>query len=535
MAGKESTLSIVLRTVDKATAGINAVNKRLDAVTKPTRDLGKALGDLGEKSGLNGVVDGFKGVGGAVEGLLAKVAVVGGAVALAVHGVLGLVDEFDDLGDKSEKLGTTVDFLAAMRFAAERSGASVDSLDNGLNAFGASMGQLRAGGGRMLKFLESVSPALVTQLKATKGNESAFRLLADAMEKITDPQKRLALAQKTVGDTALAPLLARGSKGLLELQGEFVGTAGSMEEAAAGAGEVDDALKNLKAATTGAKAAIVTGLSPALKVIVADLAEWFTAHRADIRQWAEDIGKRLPAAVDKVVDTVQGAIGVVTDIVDGIGGLKVAAVALAAVILGPLISSIVSLGVAILATPVGWILAAVAAIGFAAFELIQHWDGVKAFFINLWDAIHKKFGWIADVAAVVLLPFIAIPLEIIAHWEGIKGFFSELWDDVTGIFSRAWETIGGIVDKVSGAVDTVTGAVGRAIDFLNPFSSSDSGPPSAATRTAGIASVLPSARQSAATIKVDFANAPRGTRVAAQPQGGANVDLSIGYQFGFGL
>ena len=39
--------------------------------------------------------------------------------------------------------------------------------------------------------------------------------------------------------------------------------------------------------------------------------------------------------------------------------------------------------------------------------------------------------------------------------------------------------------------------------------------------------------QQSAAISVDFANAPRGTRVSASPQNTADVDLSVGYQMGF--
>jgi phage-related minor tail protein len=534
MAGKNSTLSIVIRTVDKATAGIQAVNKKIDEITRPTRDFGKALGELGEKSGLHSVVDGFKGVGGAVEGLIGKIALIGGVASLAVHSVLGLVDEFDDLGDKSEKLGVTVDFLAAMRFAAERSGAAVDVLDQGLTAFSQNLGQLRGGSGKLLTSLQKWAPSLVPALLATKGTESAFRLFADAISKVTDNQKRLALVQKAFGNSDLAPLLARGSHGLSELQGEFAGTAGSLEEAAEAAGKTDDALKTLKAATAGVKAAIVTGLAPALEIVVTQLAEWFSAHREDIKEWSAQIGSKVPDAVEKVVTTIKGAVETVAGIVDGIGGLKVAALALVAIIVGPLISSIVSLGIAILATPVGWILAAVAAISLGAFELISHWDAVKGFFVDLWNTLRAKFGIALDIAAVVVVPFIAIPLEIIGHWEGISGFFHELWDDITGVFQRAWSIIDSIVGKVTGAVDAVTGAIGKAIDFINPFSSTDTpSPPTRAIAANSLASGIGGAA-SITRIKVDFANTPRGTKVTAQPQGPATIDMTTGYQFGFG-
>ena len=66
VADKETKLSIVIATVDAATAKIKAINERLERVTKPVTDLKKAMGELREKSGLDDVIGGFKGVGEAV-------------------------------------------------------------------------------------------------------------------------------------------------------------------------------------------------------------------------------------------------------------------------------------------------------------------------------------------------------------------------------------------------------------------------------------------------------------------------------------
>ena len=532
MAEKQTKLSIIIRTVDKATAGIN---KRLDAVTKPIRDFRESLGDLREKSGLDEVIGGFKGVGGAIAGVLAKVAVVGGIVGGAVAGLFKLVDGFDELGDKAEAMGVGVDFLAQMRYAAERSGASVEALDGGLQGFAKSLGQARAGTGRMAAFLSKVSPALLRQLKAAKSNEEAFDLLAGAMAKLEDPAKRAALAQATLGDAALAPLLGKGPKGIKELRDRYLELAGSQEGAAGEAGKVDDAMKDLKASTDGIKAALVQGLAPALKVVVEQLRDFFTANRARIAGWAADLGKKLPGAVSKLVDVFSSVVDTVRPFVDSATKLKVVGVALAAIIAGPLVASIWSLGAAILATPVGWILAGIAAIVAGVYLLIDNWDGIAAFFTDLWDSVKSAFraAWVFIVGGVKTVLGAAAD-AVMAVWTPVKGFFVDLWDGVTSAFQRAWDVIKGIIDKVAGAVETVT----DAIDTINPFS--DDGPalvdykPGSGgvldmiNRATGAMPAGPPATE--ARITVDFANAPKGTRVQADPQSTASVDLSVGYQ-----
>lgn len=498
MADKGTELSLVIRTVDKATAGIRTVNKHLDEMTRPTREFGKALKELGAKSGFNDLVDGARGVGGAVKDLLGKVLAVGaGAVGIGVA-LKGLVDEFDDLGDKSERLGVTNDFLASMRFAAERSGASMEALDSGLQTFTENIGQARAGTGRMVKFLSTVSPALLSQLKATKSNEAAFRLLADAMAKVTDPAKRAALAQKTVGDAALAPLLARGSAGLLELQGEFANTAGSMEEAADGAGKVDDSLRNLKAATTGIKAALLKGLSPALQVIIDKLKEWLVDHRADVERWADDIGKKLPGAVEAIVNTVKNAAGDVADFVDAIGGWKVAAGVLAAVIAGSLVAAVVSFGAALLATPLGPIIIALAAAALGVASLKSEIDKLN-------DALDTTHELMLQDAAVLT------PEQFKAKYPGV----TSLQTDLTPAGRQIYRALNPDAPPPQDAL---------------VYSANNPARLATAQGLADLTELAAPAVPSEARIKVDFANAPRGTRVTAEPQNTAHVDMSVGYQ-----
>jgi hypothetical protein len=533
VADKQAVLSIVLRTVDRATAGINAINKRIDAATKPIRDFRKALGELREKSGIDEIDAGFRGVGNALTSILGKVAMIGGVVGVAVAGVFSLVSEFDDLGDKAEAIGVGVDFLAQMRHAAELSGASVEQLDGGLQGFVKSLGQARAGTGRMAAFLGKVSPVLLQQLKATKSNAEAVDLLADAMAKLEDPAKKAALAQATVGDAALAPLLAKGGKGVKALRDEYAKANPDVVKAAEAAAQVADAQARLKAATDGVKSALVTGLAPALKIIVDRLSKFFTENRERIAEWAKDLGEKLPAAFDELVDGIKGAISFLTPFFNSTTKIKIAIGALIAVMVGPLISAVVSLGIALAANPIGLILTAIAALAVAWFVVITRWDEVKAYFTKFWDYLGDKFGVFRDIIAAVMAPFIYIPLKIISNWEAISKFFTDLWDGVTGVFQRAWNIIKDIVDKVSGAVSTVTGAIGDAVDFINPFS--DDAPTT--DRSLSITNVAEQARAALQTgrqstesrVIVDFANAPRGMRVSTDPQS-TGVDTSVGYQ-----
>lgn len=489
MADKQVPLSIVLKFVDNATSGIKAFKDHIGAITTPVKQLGASFSGLAKEAGLPSIVDGFKGVGGAVKDLAGKLVVVGGFAAGAAAEILHLVGEFDDLGDLADRLGVHVDFLAQLRFAAERSGASVEQLDEGLQTFTTNLGQARAGTGKMVKFLQTVSPALLAQLKATKSNEEAVLLMADAFGKVKDSSKRAALAARTGFGPALAPLLAQGSKGVAELMDRFHELAGNQGDAAEAAGATDDALKDLKAATQGVKAALVSGLAPAVKVVVDRLRDWFVAHREDIRQWAADIGQKLPGAIDKVVTSVGEAVRWVTKIVDSIGGLKVIAAGAAAVLVGPLVGAFVKLGAVMLTTPFGIVLAGLAAI--------------TALAISTTSEI-QKFRAALDTKNEVKLQDAA--------------------DKASKMSEAAFNAAG---PKRASAFETTTPS------SQGPFSRNLPLGPERNLQPAGLAGPrLFTSREAQAHITIDIANAPPGTRVKTDPRSTAEVDLSVGYQMG---
>lgn len=533
MAEKKTQLSIILRTVDAATAKIKAVNDKLDAITKPVRDFKEALSGLREKSGLDDVIGGFAGVGNAITGILSKVAMVGGVVGVAVAGVFKLVDEFDELGDKAEAMGVSVEFLAQMRYAGERAGVAVQNLDGGMASFAKNLGLARAKSGPLFSFLGKTSPVLRRQVLAAKTNEEAIDLLATAFHKLEDPAKAAAAAQKLFGDASLAPLLRKGKDGIKELRDEYAKANPDVADAAKKAGGVDDAMKKLKASTDGVKAAIVSGLAPALEVIVKQLSEWFTEHREDVKAWAASLGERIPGAIDTLKGALKSVVGFITPFVDSATKLKVIAGVLAAIIVGPLVSAIYGLGVALLTTPVGWIVAGMAAIGLAAAALINDWGGVRSFFVDLWDAVSEKFGWAAHVIKLVLWPITGLATLFIGAWDEVSGFFVGLWDGITAVFSTAADVILGIVGKIIEGIDYVTNKVkefvngteeGRA-DLLDRLGG---GGLSVEDRERFIGGGSSSTK---ALVKVDFANVPRDTRVSIDPKSTADVRSKVGYNF----
>jgi hypothetical protein len=490
VAEKDTQLAITIRAVDRATAIIRAINAKIAAVAKPTmgvfKDIGTAIGATLSRiaSVIGGVLDKIPLVGAAAAGL------VGGAVA----GLMHLVNKFDDLGDKAERFGVSVDFLASMRYAAEKAGAPVEALDAGLMTFSVNMGKLSANTGRFKKFLDLVSPALGQQLKKAKSNEAAFYLLAAAMDKLKDPAKRAALAAAAGLGPELAPLLAKGEQGVKQLSARFIDLAGSQEDAAAKAGDVDDSMHDLHASIQGAEAAIVSGLAPALKIIVGRLSEWFVAHRADIAEWAKNFGEKLPGAIKAVVEWVGQAIeklgkffGILGDIYD---------------------------------------------------KMKEIWE---------WNDAHEQAKKAADQVAA------SVPLEkqkaladdieqqgILAESSGSSG-----WSALAGLLGVPGPVADSEVGRnfvrklagVSGGNPTQADNIYTTGKYQRELAKQIRDQAAAAQNwrpptEADVFGAAPGDSQApgAAKITVDFANVPRGTRVQTDPGSTADVDLNVGYQ-----
>lgn len=110
-------------------------------------------------------------------------------------------------------------------------------------------------------------------------------------------------------------------------------------------------------------------------------------------------------------------------------------------------------GVTLAATPVGWILAAVAALVFGIIMLATNWDKVTTFFREGWIKIKTILGNLWDtfsrlldnpffaIGASIIAPFIAIPALIIKNWEPIKMFFSNLWEGIKEVAMAVWDAI----------------------------------------------------------------------------------------------
>jgi hypothetical protein len=98
----------------------------------------------------------------------------------------------------------------------------------------------------------------------------------------------------------------------------------------------------------------------------------------------------------------------------------------------------------------GWIaliIAAIVALAYGVYKLIENWDDVAAFFGRMWDDV---VGFFKDAAAWIA-KFVGQmgPDALKSAWGGITGFFTEIWDSLTATFKAGWDRIKPYVEAMA--------------------------------------------------------------------------------------
>lgn len=163
------------------------------------------------------------------------------------------------------------------------------------------------------------------------------------------------------------------------------------EDAEAGAA-YQKAWGEMTQASSSAGRALMTILAPALIAIlkvITWIAEFLIAHKGILVAVFAALTVAVLALSAAMISSLAGA--AVTAMVEGFalltGGfvdLMVTMGALTEVALPALADAFIATGLAMEATPIGWIITAVAALAFAAYELYEHWDAIKRWWHRLW-------------------------------------------------------------------------------------------------------------------------------------------------------
>ena len=250
--------------------------------------------------------------------------------------------------------------------------------------------------------------------------------------------------------------------------------AGAMDEQAT---TWKNIVSNLKDAWTRFQLAIMqSGLFDWMKSKATGLLDTVNKMAADGRLAA--LAKEIGETIKKVlIFTYDMAVGIadavstitpyITGFVEMVGGAKNAMMLLGgAMILGPILKiasgigmvisaftplapvlmiaarAFMALGMAIMTTPVGWIIAAIAAIAAGAYLIYDNWAQIGPWLASLWASIKNAMAaawngmvsWLAGIGGRMMA-------SLKSGWASLTGWLSGIGAGITQALSNAWATV----------------------------------------------------------------------------------------------
>jgi hypothetical protein len=540
---KKYPLSLIIRAVDNATGTLKAINKEMANATKPVRKLNNSLVSLSAEAGFPRIFKGVKGVGSAIGNVASEAAGLGLKLAALTGGAaLGLfafaksaVNAGDELATVAQRVGLTVDAYAQLQFAAAQADVEQESFARSMDVFTKQVGEAKAGTGTLYTFLQKINPALARQVRGSKNSEEALRLMTGAFERVTDPGKRAALAAAAFGRSGLqmGQFLGQGSKAIEEQRQRYLALAGSQAKFVAGAGDLDNVMRETETAFLGVRSAIFAELAPGLTELAKGITSLISENRGDIVTWAREAGAALLGWVKggglrDIVSEIKSLGATIGPIIQQLGGVKAIAAGAGLVLGGPLLSSIgglisalATLGPAA-ATPAGLALLAVASV---AGRIIANWGPIKTFFADLFGSIRENAGGLRDFFVGVFTG------DFSRAWDGIKSVASAAVDFIAtlldGFIALAEFSLSPILEPLGWAASALGIELPKVATFRELVGTGAAAVPTGAPT--GAAAALPGLAGAQAELKVSFDNMPRGARVQQTSSVNTDLAMDLGY------
>lgn len=222
--------------------------------------------------------------------------------------------------------------------------------------------------------------------------------------------------------------------------------------------------------------------------------------------FAEIIMPTVKAVVEKLADFIKWLNSIdegTKKFIITAAGIAVA-IGPALIVFAQMIKAIQGIGIAIkvlsllmnatvMGTPVGLIIAAVAALAAAVYLIIKNWGPISEFFTKLWEKVKTVFvetwetikgyvvekaqaifGWLKEnwplIVSILTGPIGIAVYQIIKHWDDIKAVFQRAFDFIKGLMDniRDWlkAKVEAIIQPFRDIADAVTGIFSKLKDKL---------------------------------------------------------------------
>lgn len=384
---------------------------------------------------LKAVEDRFKRVGANIVRAGAGFTAFGAAlIAPLVAATKSFVDFGDTVGKIATRTGASAEFISALGFAAEQSGADIQTLEKAIVGQQRTLNDMNQG----LKTAIDSYAALGLTAKDFEGlnTEQSFTKIAQALSEVKDPSLRAATALEIFGKAGqkLIPLLNGGEAAIQSFiaEADKAGIIISAEDAAK-AEVLADSLNRASKAFRGLKLKIGASLANQFTLIIDKLTEYIVKGQ-------------------EFIDKNRGLVLSALQLGAGIAGIGVilTGLGLSAIVAGSAIGSLTSIVTAVAASlslitglPLGVLAASFVGASVAIGLVLANLDKIKAKFSEVSFVIKKDFNGAIEqgkksiglLKRAVATGDLSLAFEVLA--TSIELFFRQSFGSVL----REWESV----------------------------------------------------------------------------------------------
>ena len=385
------------------------------------------------------------------------------AFNLLVQGAQNGLNQNDDLLDtineysvQFKNAGYTADDMFNMLANGTATGTwSVDKLGDAVKEF-----NIRMSDGTANDYLEQLGVDVDTVMaQFNKGGPEAQKAIGTVMDAILDCDDATLQYQTGVGlfGTMWEDLGAETVASLMETEGAISSTSDAMSKMDSAAYDTLESSFSQLGRTI--KAEVVQPISVKLIPVVKEAVEFTTTKVAPAVDWflknLPTIGVLIAGISAAVVAFKWGSI--VSGIMKAVGAVK-------------------AFGAALMANPIGLIIAGVTALVTAFVYLWNNCEGFRNFWINLWenikDAASAAWEWIKNawnaIASFFSETWESIKATASAVWNGIASFFSNIWNGIKNTAVSVWNGITSFFTNTMNGIKTTFSNIWNGItSFLS--------------------------------------------------------------------
>lgn len=268
----------------------------------------------------SGVTGNLGSLGRSISSMLNPSVLLGAGLATAFTGAVALIGKSiilaDELDKMSQKTGMSVETLSQLKYAADLSNTSMETLEKGIRGMSRTVIEAISGNKEASETFVNLGVDLFDNEKHLKNNERLFFEVANSLSKMENGAIKTGLATKVLKDRngELIPMLNEGEDGLhrMMLAADQMGLTISTQTAK----DVDalmDELERFKAMLNGIAIQALPKVSSALMVLGFDL-NMLWKGRLDVPlahafglQYAEDMFRDYQHQIRKTGETVRDA------------------------------------------------------------------------------------------------------------------------------------------------------------------------------------------------------------------------------------